>query len=453
MIEEEVLLDLCEYIVKSGKEKGADHIEVLAGSESEVESDIEMGQISQVSKKNLSEIAIRLYIGKRMGSAFTNIPTRDAANEALDLAISAAKATTEDEDWTAFPLPTNDYPVVEGLWQESVLNSDSGEVVGIAGKALGLATKAEPGLIPGFGGSAAIGYSAAYANSNGIAHSDKGTVAYVVLGGISQTESGMTPMVFSYDIKRDMNVDVESTVDDVASTIRICKNPADGTTGKHTIIMHPFAYGQVMQFTLIQSIRGDNVSRGKSKIGDKLGEKIASSKVTIVDDGLHPRGVSSSTADDEGVPRQRTPIIEKGVLRSFLWDTYWANKMGVKSTGNAKRNMRQGLVNISPSNIVVESGEREIEDIIKGIEHGYYIRGVQGAHSSNPESGDFSIVGNPAILIKNGKMVGAVHGLMVAGNVYDLLNQVDEVAKTPLYLQGVIGPEIVFKDVSLIAKE
>ncbi len=453
MIEEKVLLDLCNYTVKSGKKKGADHIEVLANSQSEVESDIEMGQISQVSKKNLSEIAIRLYIGKRMGSAFTNIPTRDAADEALDLAISAAKVTTEDEDWSGFPAPSSDYPVIEGLWQESVVNSDSGEIVGIAGKALGLATKAEPGLIPGFGGSAAVGFSAAYANSNGIAHSDKGTVAYVVLGGIAQTETGMTPMAFAYDIKRDMNVDVEGTVDDVASTIRVCKNSAKGTSGKHTIIMHPFAYGQLMNFTLIQSIRGDNVARGKSKIGDKLGEKIASEKITIVDDGIHPQGVSSSSADDEGVPRQRTPIIESGVLRSFLWDTYWANKMGVKSTGNAKRNMRQGLVDISPTNIVVEPGDREIEDIIKGIEHGYYIRGVQGAHSSNPESGDFSIVGNPAILIEDGKMVGAVHGLMIAGNVYDLLNQVDEIAKTPLHLQGVIGPEIIFKDVSLIAKE
>jgi PmbA protein len=453
MIEEKTLLDLCEYIVKAGKEKGAEHIEVHATSESEVESDVEMGQISQVSKKNLSEIAIRLYIGKRMGSAFTNIPTQDAANEALDLAISAAKATTEDEDWSGFPSPTDEYPVIEGLWQDSVVDSDAGEVVGLAGKALSLSTKADPDLIPGFGGSAAIGFSSAYANSNGVAHADKGTFALVVLGGIAPTETGMTPMVFAYDIARDMNVDVEGTVDDVASIIQICKNSAKGNTGKHTIIMHPFAYGQVMNFTLIQSIRGDNVARGKSKIGDKLGEKIASEKITVVDDGLHPRGVSSSSADDEGVPRRRTPIIEKGVLRSFLWDTYWANKMGVKSTGNAKRNMRQGLVDISPSNIVVETGEREIEDIIKGTKHGYYIRGVQGAHSSNPESGDFSIVGNPAILIENGKMVGAVHGLMVAGNVYDLLNQVDEIAKTPHYLQSIIGPEIVFKDVSLIAKE
>ncbi|MHA2193329.1 MAG: PmbA/TldA family metallopeptidase, partial [Candidatus Thorarchaeota archaeon] len=103
MIEEKVLLDLCKHIVESGKAKGADHIEVHATSEAEVESDVEMGQISQVSKKNLSEIAIRLYIGKQMGSAFTNIPTKEAGDEALDLAISAAKATTEDEDWSGFP--------------------------------------------------------------------------------------------------------------------------------------------------------------------------------------------------------------------------------------------------------------------------------------------------------------------------------------------------------------
>jgi PmbA protein len=453
MIDEKTLLDLCEYIVKTGKERGAEHIEVQAMSESEVESDVEMGQISQVSKKSLSEVAIRLHIGKKMGCAFTNIPTRDAADEALGLAISAAKATTDDEAWSGFPSPADSYPVIEGLWQDSVMDSDSGEIVGLGARALSLITEAEPGLIPGFGGSAAIGFSAAYANSNGVSHSDKGTLALVVLGGIAPTETGMTPMVFSYDISRDMNVDIEGIVDDVASAIRICKNSVMGTTGKHTVIMHPFAYGQIMQYTLIQSIRGDNVARGKSRIGDKLGEKIASERVTIIDDGLHPRGVSSSSADDEGVPRRRTPIIEKGVLRSFLWDTYWARKMGVKSTGNAKRNMRQGLVEISPSNIVVETGERDIKDIIKGIKHGYYIRGVQGAHSSNPESGDFSIVGNPAILIKNGEMIGAVHGLMVAGNIYDLLNQVDEVAKKPHYLEGIIGPDIVFSDVSLIAKE
>ncbi|GAF96197.1 unnamed protein product, partial [marine sediment metagenome] len=131
---------------------------------------------------------------------------------------------------------------------------------------------------------------------------------------------------------------------------------------------------------------------------------------------------------------------------------YWANKMGEESTGNARRSMRQGLVELATTNMVVEPGTRDIQDIISEVDHGYLVRNVQGAHSSNPESGDFSVVGNPAVRVEDGEMVGAVHGLMVSGNVFELLNQVTEIAKTPLVLQGLIGPEIVFGDVNVIAR-
>ena len=216
--------------------------------------------------------------------------------------------------------------------------------------------------------------------------------------------------------------------------------------------MHPWAYGQILSYTLFQAVRGDNVARGKSKLEGRIGETIAPDNVTIVDDGTIPMGINSSFADDEGVPRRRTPIIEEGVLESFLWDTYWGNKTGEESTGNARRSMRQGLVEIGRTNTVVESGRRSIRDIVSEIDHGYLIRNVQGAHSSNPESGDFSVVGNPAVLIEDAERVGAVHGLMVSGNVFDLLGKCGEVAKDPIALQGLIGPEIVFEGVNVIAR-
>jgi PmbA protein len=127
--------------------------------------------------------------------------------------------------------------------------------------------------------------------------------------------------------------------------------------------------------------------------------------------------------------------------------------MGVKSTGNAKRNMRQGLLEIGFTNLIVEPGPREIEDIISEIDHGYYIQNVQGAHSANPESGDFSVVGNPAILIEKGKKVGAINGLMVSGNAFDMLKNIVEVAKTPHALVSWIGPEIICKDIDIITAE
>jgi PmbA protein len=452
VIDENSLLELCQQIVASAQKKGATAVEVQAQSNSEMESNIEIGQISGVHRKNAYEISIRVYLNKKMGSAFTNIPSRYSVEEAIDLAITASKATTVDEDWKALPQPEK-YPMIVGLWNDDVSKCEPLKVVEMAVEFMAKAVDAESDLIPAFGGSGVLVQSSAYANSNGIAHAEKGTIVFNALAAIAQTESGTTPSIVSYDIRRDFDLDLDRAVDDISSMIRVCKRTAKGATGKNTVVMHPSAYGQLLYFTLIQAVRGDNVVRGKSKIADKVGEKVASDSITIVDDGILPEAVNTSVSDDEGVPHQRTSIMERGILRTFLWDSYWANNFGETSTGNAVRNMRHGLIEIAPTSMIVEPGKREIGDIISEIKCGYLIRNVQGAHSSNPESGDFSIVGNPAILIQDGEMVGAVHGLMVAGNIFELLRQAVEVAKTPISLQSLIGPEIVFHDVNVITRD
>ncbi len=452
MVSEKELLELCKHIITIGKDAGATAIEALAQFENQIESDIELSQISSVNQRIGTGIAIRLYIDKKMGSAFTNIATKESVKDSVDLAIAAAKVTTEDNDWIDLPYP-QEYPKIDNLWYEEVVNANPSEIVSSTGELIAKGTQSEPGLIIVAGGAAAFSGVTAYANSNDVAYSTKGTGSFIAEAAIAQTETSTTPMVVAYDIQRNLNVDIDGTVKKVAEQIRRIKTSAKGKTGKYKIILHPQAYSQLFTHTLMQGARGDNVARGKSMIADKIGDTIASEIFTLVDDGLYPTSTVTSIADDEGVPRQRTPIIENGVLRSFLWDTYWANKMDLKSTGNAKRNMRQGLVEISPTTLVVKPGTRDIEDIISEIDHGYYIQSVQGAHSSNPESGDFSVVGNPAILIENGKMVGGVDGLMVSGNIFDLLKNIVEIAKTSIPLFSWNGPEIVAKDIDVIAKE
>ena len=452
MVSETQLLELCQYIVKVGLDAGATAIEALAKYENQIDTDIELSQISSVNQRIGTEISIRLYIDKKMGSAFTNIPEKESAKEAVDLAIAAAKVTTEDADWTDFPHPQK-YPSIDGLWYKDVTEAKPGQLVYLAGELIAKGIESEPGIIIAEGGSAAYSGISAYANSNGVAHSEQGTGAFIVEAAIARTETRSTPMVSAYDIKRNLDVDIDGTVKKVANLIRLMKIPAEGQTGKSIVILHPRAYSQLFAYTLLEGARGDNVARGKSMIADKIGDRIASEIFSLVDDGLYPTSAATSIADDEGVPRQRTPIIENGVLRSFLWDTYWANKMDLKSTGNAQRSLRQGLVQISPTTLVIEPGTREIEDIISEIDHGYYIQRVQGAHSSNPESGDFSVVGNPAILIENGKMVGGVDGLMISGNIFELLKNVIEIAKTTIPMFSWIGPEIIVKDIDVVVKD
>lgn len=452
MTKERELLELCNYAVSTGTKAGATAIETLAQSQNELETNIELSEINSVNQKTGTDIAIRLFMGKRMGSAFTNIPTKQSVKEAVELAMAAARVTTEDEDWVSFPHPQN-YPTIEGLWHDDVVKTNPSEIVALTGKLISAASASEPGLVIIGGGSGAVSFTSAYANSNGVKCAESGTVAYLVEAALAQIESGATPMVIKYDVRRDLSLDIESTVKKVAELVRTCKTKAKGKTGRYPVIFHPGAYSQLLSYTLMEGVRGDNVARGKSKIADKIGDVIASELFTLADDGLIPEGAATSIADDEGVPRQRTPLIERGILRSFLWDTYWANKMGVKSTGNAKRNMRQGLVEINKTTLVIEPGTRDIEEIIAGIDYGYYVLDVQGAHSSNPESGDFSIVGNPAFLIDNGKLVGAIDGLMVSGNMFDFLKNIVEIAKNPIRLLAWIGPELVVKDLDITAKE
>jgi PmbA protein len=451
VVNETQLLELCQYIVEAGKEAGATAVEALARYENQIDTDIELSQIAGVNQRIGTSIAIRLYIGKKMGSAFTNIPKKESAKEAVNLAIAAAKVTTEDADWVDLSHP-QEYASIDGLWHKEVVDSDPEVMVSTTRSLIAKGTQSEPGLIIARGGSGAASGISAYANSNGVAHTEKGTNGFIVEAAVAQTGARTTPLVIAYDIKRDLNLDIDGTASRVANQIRLLKNPAKGTTGKFKVIIHPHAYSQVFDYTLMRGVRGDSVVRGKSMVADKIGDVVASKIFTLVDDGLYPAGANTSTADDEGVARQRTPIIENGVLKSFLWDTYWANKMGLKSTGNARRDMRQGLVEISPTTLIIKPGTREIDDIISELDYGCYIQNVQGAHSSNPESGDFSVVGNPAILIKDGRMVGGIDGLMISGNIFDLLKNIVEIAKTPVQLFSWIGPEIVAKDVDVVAK-
>ncbi len=128
MVDEGALLGLCRHTVSAGGRMGADAVEALARSGSVTESNIELGQVSGVNRRLAEEIAVRVYSGGRMGSAFTNIPTREAVEEAVSLALKAARASTEDRDWVSLPKPA-EYPSIKGLWSEEVEGCEPARVV------------------------------------------------------------------------------------------------------------------------------------------------------------------------------------------------------------------------------------------------------------------------------------------------------------------------------------
>ncbi|MFC1726811.1 TldD/PmbA family protein, partial [candidate division KSB1 bacterium] len=193
-------------------------------------------------------------------------------------------------------------------------------------------------------------------------------------------------------------------------------------TQRVPVIFHPDV-GRTILGGILGAINGNRVFQGASFLKDKLNEKIASSLITVIDDGTKPKGLASSPFDGEGVPTQRRIIVDKGVLKAFMYNTYAAKRAGTKSTGNASRRGFKGLPGIGAHAFYMENGNSDPEDIIKSTKKGLLLKGVTG-YGINPVNGNFS-GGASGFWIENGKIVFPVKGLTVAGKADAMFNGID----------------------------
>ncbi|MDH4228089.1 MAG: TldD/PmbA family protein [Deltaproteobacteria bacterium] len=188
---------------------------------------------------------------------------------------------------------------------------------------------------------------------------------------------------------------------------------------------------------LSSSFLGDNVVKGKSMLKDKLGKKVASSIVSIYDDGLMPGGWGSSLYDSEGVPRIKTALIKDGMCETFLYDSYWARRAGKASTGSAGRGGFKGSPYVTTSNLYMEKGSVPFDELLKGMGKGLIIKSILGAHTIDSVSGDFSL-GASGLWVEDGKVAYPVRGMAIAGNLIELFSSVEAVG-SDMRLMGSTG--------------
>ncbi len=166
------------------------------------------------------------------------------------------------------------------------------------------------------------------------------------------------------------------------------------------------------------------VQRGRSPFAERLGEEVASEAFALHDDGRDPEGSASAPFDGEGVPRRRTALIEDGRLRSFLYDTYTANRGGGASTGSAARHGYRSLPSVSASNLVVAPGSPSLAALLAEAGEGVYVTDVAGLHSGvNPVTGVFS-VGASGRAIRGGELAEPLREFTIAGELVSLLRAV-----------------------------
>jgi len=192
---------------------------------------------------------------------------------------------------------------------------------------------------------------------------------------------------------------------------------------------------------------GDYLVKDKTLLKDKVGERIASDKVTLLDDGTMKRGFFTFPYDGDGIPQRRKPVIEDGVFRGFLHSLYTATKTGQEPTGNGIRGSYRELPQSGITNLYLKEGKTPLKELLSDGEV-FLILEVMGLHTVDTVSGDFSL-GASGILYNNGKKVSSVRGITVAGNIIELLKNVEEVGMDLKFYGNVGSPSVLVKKLTL----
>jgi PmbA protein len=187
-------------------------------------------------------------------------------------------------------------------------------------------------------------------------------------------------------------------------------------------------------------------------LGDKIGKQVFDKNFSLRDDPTVAYRPASRPSDDEGVPSRRTPLINKGVVKGFLYDLQTAALAGKKSTGNGNRN-RGGLPAPAPSALVITPGKTTFDEMVQDIKEGLIVEQLMGAEQGNILGGDFS--GNVLLgfKIENGKIVGRVKDTMVSGNVYQILKDIAAIGSETRWVGGFLQtPPFYCKGLSVSSK-
>ena len=200
----------------------------------------------------------------------------------------------------------------------------------------------------------------------------------------------------------------------------------------------------------IDSFCAESVQKGFSLLKGKLNEKIANDIITILDEPLKENGYNSNSFDSEGVACYNKTVVENGILKTYLYNLKTAKKDGVKSTGNGFKSGYKGKIGISPTNFYIKNGTKPLDKLFEDVKDGIYITEMSGLHAGvNDISGDFSILAS-GYLIEDGKKSKAVEQITIAGNFYNMMLDIKDIANDLKFdLSGVGSPSIFVGELSV----
>jgi PmbA protein len=432
--------DLALDLLRKAHASGADAADVLVAEGTDFSVTVRKGEVEKLTDAGSKALGIRVFVGHRTATSYTSDFSAPALATLVAETVSMARVTGED---AAAGLPEEMVPaegIDLGIFDPSPAALPTEERIERARRAEAAALAVSPELVNSDGGHYGSGEdSVVLANSMGFLGTYRSSAVSMSVVPVGQRDGQM---------ERDYWYTSGRGLGDLLTPEEVGRVAAERTlrrlgarkvpTADVPVVFDPETAANLLGH-VFSALSGYAVFRNATFLKDRIGETVASPLLTVVDDGRRPRGLGSRPFDGEGLPTRWNLPIERGVLRHYLCDSYSARKIGARPTGSARRGVAGGP-SVGAANLFLEAGTTSYDEIVGGVERGLYVTDLIG-FGVNLVSGDYS-QGAVGHWIEKGTLTHPVHEVTIAGNLKDMLKDVDAVGSDLVFRGSVAAPTL-----------
>ena len=439
-----MMQDIIHLAIKEAEKLGASDCEAYVASTGESEVFIENNDVKQAKSQKAEAIGIRVIAGGAQGFYAVNSLDRGKVVNAAAAAVKIARVSQKDR-FNSLPAKSKVMPL-RGIYDKKAEEFEPQDAARMAAEMLDAAKSHDSRVSVDSGNFTATLMAHWLGNSNGVLLKERVSAFSWSIMGMAIDGSDVS----SFDVQSGSShsvkgIDVTSAAKEFASTVVNSLGARKVESFKGEMLLTPAAATELVEEAVAHSVNSDSVQKRSSHFAGKLGRRVASGSLTVEDDATNPEGLGAASFDREGVPHRKNAVIEKGVLRKFLYNTYTAKKGGVRSTGNASGSANSPP-SVSTTNFVVAPGRQSLATLVSETKRGIMISRFSG--NVNPVNGDFSGVVKGGRIINSGTVGHAVKEVMVAGNVFECLKNLTGLSKERKVIYSSILPYMRFGGVS-----
>ncbi len=417
------LEELAGDILDHARRLGATAGDVVIATGESFSAGVRLGEVEKIQNAQEKRMGLRLFIGQSSALTSTANFTHDGLQSFVESTLGLAKATAADE-FSGLPDQTalaQDPPDLDLADLQSAFTPEEKLALAKEAEEAALTTDARITNSEGAEFSNAA-REIFYANSLGFGDTYRTTSFSLSVVPVA-SQNGSMQRDYWYSSHRKLNgLEAAKTIGQKAADRTLRRLGAKQVkTQEAPVIFEPEMAASLLRH-LAGAVCGSSLYRKTSFLLDKIDQKIAANGIFIEDNARIPSALGSKPFDGEGLPTRQTMVVEDGVLKSYLLDSYSARKLGLQSTGNANRSFANAP-SASPSNLFFRPGTTEPEEIIRSVQSGLYVTELSG-FGVNPITGDYSR-GAVGLWIENGELTYPVEEITIAGNLLDMFQNIE----------------------------